>query len=151
MKVSELSGAALDAAVEKALGLPPDLCGFVPAYSASWEHGGPIIEREKIHVFHGGVASEMAWQAYAHRGAGAGPTPLIAAMRAFVASKFGEEDDLMRQEARMRERFLCSRLEPCSLEDEARHDAGLSYWVRDRRSGSVLLICGGQAHLAPPL
>jgi hypothetical protein len=54
----------------------------------NWAQGGPIIEREKI----GLVMRPDGWLAgYAHHAIGTGglaPTPLIAAMRAFVASKF---------------------------------------------------------------
>ncbi|HWT40974.1 MAG TPA: phage protein NinX family protein [Dongiaceae bacterium] len=71
--------------------------------SDDWSQGGPIIEREKMH---GGPAGTLdgvtTWfyQCY-RKGAngehipypcgGSGQTPLIAAMRAYVASKFGEE------------------------------------------------------------
>jgi hypothetical protein len=57
--------------------------------STDWAQGGPIIEREKICVDpHDGV-----WDAKMpkrHWIAGA-PSPLVAAMRAFVESKFGYE------------------------------------------------------------
>jgi hypothetical protein len=72
--------------------------------STNWSSGGPIIEREKIPVWWGG---DMEWHAALATanpdGSGGidvragyadtfiGPTPLIAAMRAFVASRFGEE------------------------------------------------------------
>ena len=60
--------------------------------SINWALGGPIIERERITI--------RQWtdmpiiHAYMpHDGApwGAGPTPLIAAMRCYVASKLGRE------------------------------------------------------------
>ena len=94
----------------------------VPAYSSDWAHGGPVIEREHIGIlpatkevkadrnyrrrtgYHfmpeqdGWVAGydpithiEFDW------GGGSpeiGPTPLVAAMRAFVAAKLGAEVDL---------------------------------------------------------
>ena len=49
----------------------------------NWAHGGPIIEREVIGVFptHGGWAAGLQ----------SGPTPLIAAMRCYVASRLGDE------------------------------------------------------------
>jgi hypothetical protein len=107
-KTSELEGALLDAAVAKAEGLKyitdpsfsnPDLPGSVwltqgkpYAPSAVWRQGGPIIEIERISVkddIHSG------WHSYTRNGVeGHGPTPLIAAMRAYVASKFGEEVEL---------------------------------------------------------
>jgi hypothetical protein len=111
-----LIGAELDAAVARVLGLeyavegesmlyarvmlPQDDDGerreFAP--STDWSQGGPIIEKA-------GIDLEWApnvgltwyepdgdtWQAYAPTSDGlfvkTGPTPLIAAMRAFVASK----------------------------------------------------------------
>jgi hypothetical protein len=62
-------------------------------YSTSWAQGGPIIEREKIQI-NPSISSD-AWGA-------ANPskdqcvwvwaeTPLIAAMRCFVASRLGKE------------------------------------------------------------
>ena len=59
--------------------------------SSHWSDGGKIIELERIGlmpVLHDG---ETCWMA-AHPSFGSGfpgPTPLIAAMRAYVASKFG--------------------------------------------------------------
>jgi hypothetical protein len=70
--------------------------GIVPAghhYSTDWLWGGPIIEREKIDVMWCGIE----WCAYCMTPDGerqletSGPTPLIAAMRAYVASKMGDE------------------------------------------------------------
>lgn len=60
-----------------------------------WSQGGPIIEREWIELIHDG----NTWQAIG-RGFGEdapmgyGPTPLIAAVRCFVASKLGDEVDV---------------------------------------------------------
>jgi hypothetical protein len=63
--------------------------------STNWAQGGPIIEREKIGVTFGRVSDQ--WYAMVQSG-GIGPrlssmsdTPLVAAMRAYVASKFGDE------------------------------------------------------------
>lgn len=102
-KVAELEGALLDAAVAMAEGLDADLVrgGYAP--SRRWHDGGPIIERERITVLaqvvvHSGVALnrvDETWEA--ERGDGSrmpGQTPLIAAMRAYVASKFGDEVEL---------------------------------------------------------
>jgi len=94
-KTEELSDELLDAAVAKAMGL-----GRVPSAiwqpSRNWEHGGPIIERERITV--GPAASKRygwwAGQPADHREDSYGPTPLIAAMRAYVAGKVGEEVEL---------------------------------------------------------
>lgn len=65
-----------------------------------WAQGGPIIEREGIELVLAGHALASAgneWVVpdwlYDEVGGNKayGPTPLIAAMRAFVASKYGEE------------------------------------------------------------
>ena len=57
--------------------------------STSWAHGGPIIEREGISIYR--MTSDWS-AAYNPSGAAQdGPTPLIAAMRCYVASKLGNE------------------------------------------------------------
>ncbi len=104
MKTSQLTGADLDYWVARAGGLPlgAKIRGRPKPYSTDWSIGGPIIEREKICL----EPSAGLWNAAcnAHYGYGCGmeatpsyacaddaPTPLIAAMRAYVAGKFGEE------------------------------------------------------------
>jgi hypothetical protein len=92
MKTSELTGDALNWAVNHAERLtgvlsPVNYCG-------KWEHGGPIIERERLCI----TATPSAhWYArtedYPPRYS-EGPTPLVAAMRAYVASKIGDEVDV---------------------------------------------------------
>ncbi len=67
--------------------------------SEDWSQGGPIIEREKI-TSHPHSAQEV-WGAWIHpvinnpgtwtMPAAEGSTPLIAAMRVFVFSAYGEE------------------------------------------------------------
>lgn len=118
IRVSDLSGAWLDYWVARAEGiaadqlevrmiqrstdlhcvrmLPRDMA-CVLNYSASWSLAGPIIERELIELTNDRNWREDGqfgrdWEAN-HPGFGylGGDTPLIAAMRAFVASKFGEE------------------------------------------------------------
>ena len=98
MKTSELTGAALDWAVWSALGLPAtylDHNGHAANFSTQWAQGGPIIEREITRVENLG---DGRWAAYknskdeTHRLTG--PTPLIAAMRCYVASKLGDEVDV---------------------------------------------------------
>lgn len=97
IKTSELTGAALDWAVAK--------CGFVEGtarsliaadvkpYSTSWQEGGPIIERERISISDGReFPLWTAWLARGHRYMG--KTPLIAAMRCFVASRLVDEVDI---------------------------------------------------------
>ena len=57
-------------------------------YLTDWAQGGPIIEREKMTLEWTGED----WMAYIrHDEEYFGPTPLIAAMRCFVASKLGDE------------------------------------------------------------
>ena len=95
MKVSELTGAALNWAVTECEQFVED--EFEP--SENWEDGGPIIEREKIglHCGDGTWGVDVGiWEAshsrclYIKRG----PTPLIAAMRCYVASQMGDEIEL---------------------------------------------------------
>lgn len=74
--------------------------------STDWRTGGPIIEREKIAVIHcpAGFTAGEEWEAYMgyvdprrldlDPADGEGPTPLIAAMRAYVVSKLGDEVEL---------------------------------------------------------
>lgn len=97
-KTAELEGERLNQAVANANAEAAGVVSYAD-YSGMWEYGGPIIEQEEIHlippdrgcafpVWRGHLSTEDdAWGAD-------GPTPLIAAMRAFVASKLGEEVDL---------------------------------------------------------
>ena len=124
MKTNELTGHALDWAVAKCAGLlePRERYGkMVPSVvldmeywsngdpmvrlnpcpdvyyraeydpSTKWEHGGPIIERERINLWNEGYEWEaslygkhIVW----------GETPLVAAMRCYVASKLGDEVEI---------------------------------------------------------
>ena len=69
-------------------------------YSSNWANGGPIIEREKIGLVRcggpqsNGMKPPNEWRAMIDIEIGTiskhGPTPLIAAMRAFVSSKLGD-------------------------------------------------------------
>ena len=64
----------------------------MPNYSNDWAQGGPILDRERITIRQ--CTDMPIIHAYMpHDGApwGAGPTPLIAAMRCYVASKLGRE------------------------------------------------------------
>ena len=113
MKVSELQGVALDWAVAKCEGHDMEYFQVVDAYlpSTDWEQGGPIIEREKIGVWwathyvdEDGVEYGNHWYAEMgctdenvdsrYCGVADGPTPLITAMRCYVASKMGDEVEL---------------------------------------------------------
>ena len=114
MNTSELTGAALDWAVAKCeypelvwgetIGLSAharDLivipqfkepkCWWCP--STDWKQGGPIIEREGIELLCEILG--FRWVAIPQKGPEwRGPTPLIAAMRCYVASKLGDEVDI---------------------------------------------------------
>lgn len=115
VKTSELSGAALDWAVAFAEGLLDEAeLETIPVaghywddeglqwpveYSPStdWAQGGPIIERETISMHHTDSAvNGEEWMACLSSGEGLqyGATPLIAAMRCYVASKLGDEVDV---------------------------------------------------------
>ncbi|KAG0921353.1 hypothetical protein G6F32_015144 [Rhizopus arrhizus] len=59
--------------------------------SVDWQHGGPIIQSERITISTHEPYGDEAWRALHMRTMLTGPTPLIAAMRAYVASKYGEE------------------------------------------------------------
>jgi hypothetical protein len=65
-------------------------------YSTDWAQGGSIIEREGISPKHWGDDWETPWSAakttgHYEGGMYFGPTPLIAAMRCYVASKLGDD------------------------------------------------------------
>jgi hypothetical protein len=107
MKTSELTGAALDWAVAKCEDEPVNFDGEIMRYapgqfsdeepytpSNDWTRVGPIIEREKITLEWTGED----WVAYIkHDDEFFGPTPLIAAMRCYVASKLGQNVDIPKE------------------------------------------------------
>ncbi len=89
IKTNELSGAALDWAVNQI----EECCDdpTTPPFSTDWAQGGPIIEREGITIFQTG----RDWMGYIrHDTESFAPTPLIAAMRCYVASKLGDDIDI---------------------------------------------------------
>jgi hypothetical protein len=124
IKTSELAGAALDWAVAKCEGIgvvawkTPDRDAYYVVMSdvftdkkpttfygdpddtyypsVDWAQGGPIIEREKI-----STQSEYDGRWHAHSKATGknryGPTPLVAAMRTYVASKLGDEINILEE------------------------------------------------------
>lgn len=65
-------------------------CQYSP--SSDWISGGPIIEHENIWLSAPSM-SRTEWSAAVEASTEShpGPTPLVAAMRAFVASKLGDE------------------------------------------------------------
>ena len=104
MKTSELAGSALDWAVMKceypnnSVAFFNELRALHPLhasfyYSTNWAQGGPIIERERICPCPSASAAGSPWSVTDLSGhvTRFGPTPLIAAMRVYVASKLGDE------------------------------------------------------------
>lgn len=117
VKTSELTGKALDWFVAKCEGFMPIVRGdtvyvgpmMVAAYSVNWTQGGPIIERELLEVspYFQSPAPNKSWKgswrwvAYVLGSNNIddnfeqhGSTPLIAAMRCYVASKLGDSVDI---------------------------------------------------------
>lgn len=97
MKTNDLMGATLDWAVAKCEGMDylsahqDGLAVEYFSYSTEWSRGGPIIEGEKIEICpvgNGEWRAQLFGQGDLHRHYG--PTPLIAAMRCYVASKMGD-------------------------------------------------------------
>lgn len=100
VKTSELIGHALDWAVAKCEGTEPNLMRVegqrymrLHKFSTDWAQGGPIIEREEIAVGKGWEQWAAFKDADTEDGV-LGPTPLIAAMRCYVASKMGDTIDV---------------------------------------------------------
>lgn len=104
IQTQDLIGAALDWAVAKCENADTSIEHFIAMhshytydhgtfdYSTNWSQGGPIIEREKIGLSQiTDRCDELTWvaSAFSVRRWGYGTTPLIAAMRCFVASKLG--------------------------------------------------------------
>jgi len=103
MKTNELTGHALNWAVSQVEGIDHDTAilnitigddnGWFLDY-LTWAQGGAIIEAWMIDV----GTYRGAWRAARHVGSlptyGYGPTPLIAAMRCYVASKLGDEVEI---------------------------------------------------------
>ena len=114
VKTNELTGVALDWAVAKCVNpahwmirthqdnedqwyvtLHGGRGNYAP--STDWNQGGPIIERERILIQPeiGKENSGNAWSAISLTGyVSYGPTPLIAVMRCYVASKLGDEVEI---------------------------------------------------------
>ena len=89
MKTSELTEAALDWAAHMVLNPDEHIkpgCS-APPYSSDWLWCGPLIEREGIALL---PREEGDWSATCEDGAWHGHTPLVAAMRCFVASRMGD-------------------------------------------------------------
>ena len=115
-KTAELEGDALDYMVQCAQRGEQPLCSVAEWKAGSddgrspstyWDHGGPLIERESIRLepmsWVAGTLTVKSWAAALKRpvdaqikyaDGGQGETPLIAAMRAYVTSVFGEEVEI---------------------------------------------------------
>jgi hypothetical protein len=103
MKTLDMIGPALDWAVAKCEGnvdweIYRRMYGCPEhgtSYSTDWAQGGPIIEREKLCILPAYKGLD-GWRAESQLvfSNGAGPTPLIAAMRCYVASKLGDTVDV---------------------------------------------------------
>lgn len=110
MKTSDLTGAELDKVIAKIEGIEVQyLTGVLQAMhhayglgeyspSTNWSQGGPLIEKEgikiKVHVVENGKITSWSagweWPMIKTDIECCGPTPLIAAMRAIVASVYGD-------------------------------------------------------------
>lgn len=103
MKTSELTGTALDWAVARCEGGVGEnqLLGAWYAPSTNWAQGGPIIEREIITLIHprwdGWTAHKYDDRIEDESYTLDGDTPLIAAMRCYVASKLGDEVEIPKE------------------------------------------------------
>ena len=100
MKTNQLTGHALNWAVSQVEGIDHDTAilnitigddnGWFLDY-LTWAQGGMIIEREKIELEYGG----FEWWARIKADEDfEGTTPLIAAMRCYVASKLGDDVEI---------------------------------------------------------
>lgn len=111
MKTAELMGTQLDYWVAKAEGLEPAVGRDFPSgdftwqptvgtgllakdlrFSSDWAIGGLIVERARINLTVS--AGPSRWTAWAGKGIATiypGDTALVAAMRAYVGKKFGED------------------------------------------------------------
>jgi hypothetical protein len=102
IKTSELTGNALAAVVGRIEGIAPRFYDADQMWTAYlphelWEQGGLIIEREKLTmVYNERGDGPRGWRtiAFIKSCMEYGPTPLIAAMRCYVASKLGDEVDV---------------------------------------------------------
>ena len=95
IKTSDLEDLALDWAVTKCEGYDHEVTSSewgMWGWATDWAQGGPLIERECITVgpnpFGPAFAANLSdLDTY-------GPTPLIAAMRCYVASQLGDEVEI---------------------------------------------------------
>jgi hypothetical protein len=95
LKTSEVEGEVLDRLVAQCEGQVYHGPAWTK-YSTDWAQAGPIIEREHLKIVY--FASSREWNVSKLRYGGLcepynmkAPTPLVAAMRCYVASKLGDE------------------------------------------------------------
>ena len=67
---------------------------YVYRWHQSWAQGGPIIEQEGMDLEFRPMGSMHEWVALNENWFCGGPTPLIAVMRCYVASKLGDEVEI---------------------------------------------------------
>ena len=107
IKTKDLTGAALDWVVAKCEGYDTAFAsakdviilreGVTDYFDPhrNWGWGGPILDRERITIRQWtGMPIIHAYMPHDGAPWGAGPTPLIAAMRCYVISKLGNEVDV---------------------------------------------------------
>ena len=112
VKTSNLTGINLDWAVAKAEGMEIDGPTVITGKfyrddeglewvvecepTTNWTQVGPIIERERISVVSDSHEIKEGWIAESYQGniQQFGPTPLIAAMRCYVMSRFVDEIEI---------------------------------------------------------
>jgi hypothetical protein len=110
MKTNELIGPALDWAVALCEGYVGDRNSWLHEAtleevedgsfhpSSNWEQGGQIIEREKITVSQSNdIMASIFRSEVGYEFKKRGPTPLVAAMRTYVASKLGDEVEIPKE------------------------------------------------------
>jgi hypothetical protein len=118
IKISEATPLQIDYLVTKCEGVNIGAPSHIPytaefcamhdagdlAYSTDWAQGGPIIERERLSFCYNGFNGDATppekayigfiWNGHQHEDLAFGETPLIAAMRCYVASKLGDEVEI---------------------------------------------------------
>jgi hypothetical protein len=102
IKTSELTGAPLNWAVATIMGLDIEIKygvvhtddGEVFMPDLDWNIVGIIIEREGVALY---LYSSSEWNAHVGSKESVGPTPLIAALRCYVASKLGDEVEIPKE------------------------------------------------------
>ena len=93
--IHDLIGKELDLAVYRCIEGTSNVlfdtlwASFCARYSTDWAYGGPIIERERINLEPFETIEGKQW---ASDGEWESDSPLVSAMRCYVASKLGDAD-----------------------------------------------------------